>query len=92
MPTRVLYVLAAIACVFAIYSFSCFLRKPENWRPYMKMIAVANLMYVCLTLGLVIFLYRQLTVLGLTYFGLELIVIVILVTAELKIAGTRSIS
>ncbi|MDP4709713.1 MAG: hypothetical protein NWS63_00825, partial [Saprospiraceae bacterium] len=87
MPTRVLYVLAAIACVFAFYSFLCFLRKPKNWRPYLKMIAVANLMYACLTLGLVIFLYSQLSIFGLAYFGLELVVVVLLAITELTIAG-----
>ena len=87
MPTRVLYVLAAIACVFALYSFLCFWRKPKNWRPYLKMIAVANLMYACLTLGLVIFLYSQLSIFGLAYFGLELVVVVLLAITELTLAG-----
>ena len=86
MPRRALYILSFIACIFSVYSFSCFIRQLENWKPYLKIIAVANLIYCCVTLGLVINLYQKLTIFGLLYFVLEIIVIVILATTELKIA------
>lgn len=52
----------------------------------MKIIAMANLMYCCLTMGLVIYLHQQLTIIGLIYFILEIIIISILVVIELKAA------
>ena len=61
----------------------------ENWKPYMKIIAVANLMYVCLTAGLIVYLYQKLTILGLTYFVLEIIVVIILAILELKTASEK---
>ena len=87
MPRRVLYVLALIPCFFMVYSFLCFLKPPQNWKFFMRMIAIANLSYCALTLGLVIYLFPQLTVLGFTYFILEIIVVVTLVIIELKTAS-----
>lgn len=86
MPPKTLYLLSFIACVLSIYSFLCFVSRIKNWRPFMKITAIANLVYCCLTLGLVIFLFEGLTVLGVTYFILELIIIVTLAIFELKFA------
>ena len=87
MPQQVLYVLSVIPCVFAVYSFLCFLSKTIHWRFFMKIISTANLLYCCLTLGLMIYFYQQLTVLGLLYFVLELIIIINLAYIEWKTAS-----
>lgn len=87
MPPNVLYGLAGIAGGFCIYSLSCFLRKPENWRPYLKGIAIANLAYCALTAGLVVYFRQRLTGLGILYFVLEIAVIVGLSVFELKTAS-----
>lgn len=84
MPQKELYALSFIACIFFIYSLTCFLSKSGNWKPYMKLIAIANLIYCCLTIGLIFYLYQQLTALGLAYFVGELIIITILALFELK--------
>lgn len=89
MPQKVLYFLSCVAFIFSIYSFSCYLRKIENWRPYLKLIAMANLVYCCITIGLVIYFYQKLTLLGLVYFFAELIVVVILILIELKTAALK---
>lgn len=91
MPRKILYCLSSAACVFAIYSFLCYWRIEENWRPYLRVIAIANLMYCCITIGLVISFRQELTHWGLTYFLLEIVVILILVFAELKIFMVRTI-
>jgi hypothetical protein len=87
MPQNMLYVLSVIPCVFAVYSFFCFLSKTENWRPLMKIIATANVLYCCLTAGLMVYFYPQLTVFGLIYFVLELIIVVSLAFIEWKTAS-----
>ncbi len=87
MPRKALYFLSSIACVFAVYSFSCFLRLSENWRPYLKIIAVANLLYCGLTLVLVVYLYQRLAILGLLYFIVELIIVSILAIFEWRTAA-----
>ena len=50
----------------------------------MRAIAIANLLYCGLTLGLVIYLHRELTPLGMLYFGSEIVIIVGLAIVELK--------
>ncbi|MCB9298425.1 MAG: hypothetical protein H6559_35735 [Lewinellaceae bacterium] len=84
MPPKVLYPLAAIAGVFAIYSLSCFLFLTQNRGAFLKGIAVANLLYCCLTLGLVVYCYPQLTALGVAYFLVEIGIVLILVGVELR--------
>ncbi|MBX2927255.1 MAG: hypothetical protein KF852_05415 [Saprospiraceae bacterium] len=86
MPQLVLYWLASIAGIFFIHSLLCFLRKPANWRPSLRIIALANLSYCCLTVGLIIYWFPMLTVLGLAYFALEIIVVMLLSLMELKAA------
>lgn len=87
MPRQALYPLAFIACIFSIYSFICFLSITENGRPYIRVIAIANLIYCCITMVLVCYFYQQLNILGLIYFLLELVVILLLVIIELKTAS-----
>ncbi len=86
MPRAVLFLLAAIALTFCIYSFLSYRLSGENWRPFLIGISAANLIYCFLTLGLVIYLFEELTTVGMLYFASEMAVIVILATLELKIA------
>lgn len=88
IPPGVLYFLAFIACIFFVYSFLCFKGNIENWRPYMKLIAIANLLYCCLTIGVIIYIPQKPTALGLLYFVLEIFAVTILATIELKVAST----
>jgi hypothetical protein len=87
MPQNVLYVLSVIPCIFAVYSFLCFLIKTTYWRFLMKIIATANILYCFLTLGMMVYFHPQLTVLGLLYFTLEIAIVVILACIEWKTAA-----
>ncbi len=87
MPQNVLYVLAVIPCIFTLYSFLCFLNKTVHWQPFMKIIATANLLYCCLTAALMVYFYQKITVLGLIYFFIEIIIIIILAFIEWEIAS-----
>ena len=92
MPANILYILAAIAVIYATYSLTCFwLTKSliiKNWQPYMKIIAVSNLLYCCLTLGLVAEYFSTLTYLGVAYFIGEISVICFLAFIEWKSTNT----
>ncbi len=84
MPKQVLYYLAAVACIFACYSLFCSFRLPQNWKPFLKIIAIANLIY-CLTTAILVFQFQQeLTMLGKLYFMGEIAIILFLVSIELK--------
>lgn len=84
MPRNVLMLLAMIAGFYAIYSLSCYYFSPEKWRRYMRGIAIANLLYCCMTGGLVLLFADVLTHLGLAYFLVEILIIIAIARYELK--------
>jgi hypothetical protein len=85
MPLQVLYLLSGIASLFALYSFSCAYINPARWRPYLRFISIANLAYCCLTLGLMWQHRAALFMLGVAYFGAEILVVLLVVYVERKI-------
>lgn len=91
MPVSVLYILASVACLLAVYSFTCFFHQPENRRLFLRIIAIANLLYCCLTLVLVIYFYEALTVFGVAYFIGEMLLILLLVSLEFRTANLPTI-
>lgn len=91
VPRKVLYVLSITACVFAVYSFLSYILLKENWKPYLKMIAFANLLYCFLTIGLILYFHKVITNFGLIYFFAEVSVVVALVSIELKTAFKRTV-
>ncbi|SNT28287.1 hypothetical protein SAMN05421640_3163 [Ekhidna lutea] len=84
MPEDILKVLAGIASLFFLYSISCFLVNPMNAETRLRTIAIANLLYCLATLILIIIYFDQLTLLGLSYFLLEIIIIVAIARLELR--------
>lgn len=89
MPVETLHLLAILAVIFAIYSFGSYFLLKEKWSYYLQIIALVNLSYCLLTLGLVIKYFEKLTLLGLAYFGIEILIIFILVRLELTTAKSK---
>ena len=89
MPAVALYPLAGIAAGLSLYSFLSYFLAGDHWSSLLKGVAVANLLYCCLTIGLVTFMISELKALGLLYFAGEIVVIVILATLEFKVARYR---
>ncbi len=81
------YLLSAIALVYSLYSFTCYLMTKEKWRPFLKVIAFANLLYCSLTIGMVVNKYSEITGYGILYFSVEATVIITLALFELKIVN-----
>ena len=84
MPNKILYGLATLACLFAIYSFWNYRWFKENWRPYLRGIAIVNLLYCGLTAALMIYFRQELTKWGFLYFLQEMVVIMVVVMLEFK--------
>ncbi|GAB2624550.1 hypothetical protein GCM10027035_20170 [Emticicia sediminis] len=91
IPQKHLCVLSILACIFAVYSMSCYFFVGKNWRIYLKIIAVANLMYCLLTAVFVMLLYQQITILGIIYFIGEILIILGLVYVELSVFSKNAI-
>ncbi len=85
MPEKVLYFLAFIPCLFIIYSFSCFFFLRDNWRSFLKYIALANFLYCILSIAMMMVHRDSLTTLGYTYFVIEIIVVLIVVGVEYQV-------
>lgn len=90
MPRQVLYGLAALACLFAIYSFWNYRWFKENWRLYLRGIAIVNLLYCGLTAFLTFYFRQELTKWGLLYFLLEMVVIMVVVMLEFKTIARKN--
>lgn len=86
MPADNLYLLATIAVIFAIYSFICYLIFKENGKPFLMAIVIANFLYCCITICLMIYHWEHLTLWGIIYFLLEVAIILILVKFEFAAA------
>jgi hypothetical protein len=84
MPRKGLHSLSIVACVYAVYSICCHFFVDGDPRPFLKVIAIANLVYCCITIGFIIAFYQALTILGLTYFVCEIMIIVFLACIELQ--------
>lgn len=82
MPQKTLSFLSGIACFFAVYSISCSFFVIERWKVYLKIIMLANAGYCLLTIGLMIYFFQSLTILGLAYFIAEISVIGIIIWIE----------
>ena len=87
IPVQTLYILASIPIIFVIYDFICYFRLTENWNQYLKGIAIANLIYCCISIGFLIYHYPVLTNLGWLYFLGELMIVITLVFIEIKVAN-----
>lgn len=86
MPEKILVFLSLIAFSFSIYSFACFFLLKENLRSFLKIMMMANLLYCCLTAGLVVHHYQRLTALGMAYFLTEIVIMLGLVYVEYKLS------
>lgn len=87
MSQFALEIASLLAAALAFYSLSCFFFLKENWKFFLKIIATANGLYCLLTAFFVIFYFEKLTVLGLCYFLIEMVIILSLVFLEMKTAN-----
>lgn len=86
LPTNAAYFLAAFPCFFFIFSIYTHLNLPKDWISNLKMISIANLLYCFISIGVVFYHFETLTNIGIVYFVLEIIVVLMVVVLELRVA------
>ncbi len=86
IPKSTLYFLASLPCFFAIYDFYCFYKVDKNLGRFLQGIAIMNLLYACLSLGLAFYHREEITMYGWMYIIGEILIIVVLAIYELKVA------
>lgn len=78
--------LSLIALLIAFYSALCSLGVKYRWMPFLISISVINTVYCALTIGVLIYHWSGLTVLGITYLSAEIAVILLLAFFEFNTA------
>ncbi len=90
MPKHVLQALSIAACVLALHSFlSYYLIK--NKRYYLKVLALVNTVYCCVTIRLVIYFNNVITIWDWGYFIVEIMVVLWLSSMEWRASLIKSI-
>ena len=87
IPTKVLYILASLPCVFALYDLYAYLIVKKNQKYFLITIAVMNLSYCFISIGLAYQHYQQITVFGWIYILLEIIILIVLIIIEFQTAA-----
>lgn len=84
---EIIVLLLPFPLLFSIYSFVAYFYSKNQWPLFLKGIAVGNLIYCFVTLYSIIVFFKKLTALGISYFLIEIIIIVSLAIYELKISS-----
>ena len=84
MPIPVLHKLALVACGFAVYSLSCHFLLTAKWGKFLKPIIFANAAYCVASAILVVYHFEKLTIIGIVYFVIEILIIVALIYIEIN--------
>ncbi|MFS4467418.1 hypothetical protein [Maribacter sp. 2210JD10-5] len=85
IPKSILYILASFPVVFMLFDFYSYTRKVVL-KLYLFGIAMMNLLYCFLSIGLALFNHYTITHWGWLYLLLEVIIIMLLAFLELKVA------
>lgn len=87
LPQQIIYYLAFVPVTYAIYSFSCYFLIKSNYNPFLKTIAIANLLYCFITIGLLAKFIYTMTLFSYSYFIFEFLLIIFLTVLEWKSAS-----
>jgi hypothetical protein len=79
--------LSLLAFCFCMYSAICYMFLKSNFLPFIRFVGIANSSYCALIIGLMIRYKSSITVIGIIYFLVEIIIICCLSYVELKVAN-----
>ena len=84
IPKSTLYFLASLSCFFAIYDFYSYLKIENKLAIFLKRIAIVNIIYCFLSIGVAFYHHERITYLGWSYVVLEIIIVLTIALIELK--------
>ena len=85
LPQKSAYFLAIFPVFYMIYSFYNHFRPSKYWRPNLKLIIIANILYCFISIGVFMYDVDLLSQYGIVYFILEVLVIIGVVVLELGV-------
>lgn len=86
IPKTTLYFLASLPCLFAFYDFYCLFKPDKHLGIFLKGIAISNLTYCFLSMGMAIYHRAEITILGWTYILVEISIVGMLAYMEWSVA------
>lgn len=86
IPPPTLYILALFPCLFGIFDLYSYKYAGKNSAHFLKGIAIMNLAYCCLSVGLALYHHESLTFWGWAYILLEVMVVSALASLEYRVA------
>lgn len=86
IPSSTLYFLAILPIMFAIYDLYSYYQAKHKQTQLLKGIAIANILYCCLSLGALFYHIETITSLGYAYIILEILIVILLASIELLTA------
>lgn len=89
IPAPTLYVLASLPVFFAIYDVYCYQTQKGNPGVFLRVIAIANLLYCLLSISFAFYHFQTITILGWAYILSEILIVVLLALLELRLAKGR---
>lgn len=89
IPSSTLYFLAVIPIFFMIYDYTSFRNNRSKTEWLLKGIAIFNLLYCCLLIGFGFYHSDTITIFGITYIILEVLVVVSLAIWEFRSAQNK---
>jgi len=85
LPDEVLYFLALLPVLFAIFDFGCYFFKSSGFKNALKIMVVANALYCVLSIICLGYHFDALGNLGWVYFILEILILLVLIKVEWEV-------
>jgi len=90
VPRTTLNLLASIPCLFAVYDFYCVFKVEANIGVFIQGIAIMNIMYCCLSIGVLMYHRTSISYLAWIYFLTEIVLVRLLAFVELRVAKNHT--
>ncbi len=87
MPRHTLFFLASFPLVFALLDVLSYFQHPSRWKSLLRIIAIANILYICISLWMLFQHASQLSVWGYLYFMGEIFILAVLIIVEFSVAN-----
>ena len=91
MPAYHMGVLSVLAFGIAAYGGYFVVQRSADWSAQLLRVAKANLLYIGLTAALVLRFWKDLTTVGLAYFAIEGVIVLLLVRYERRVVARANV-
>jgi hypothetical protein len=86
LDVSTLILLASFPCIFALYDFLCYFFVNKSYSRFIIIIAISNLLYCVLSIGLAFYHVETITLIGWTYIIIEVIIVLVISIMEYQIS------